>query len=147
MKAGMAEFIPSLERQGSKENNRKMTMSDKQDIGPQKRPASTAQIVAQQKSVANELRSGSPLEPVVQGRAESPVPLSLDVQGTPLLPCPFCGSEAVDDENDNTGETVFAVYCSYCNASYESFTSMKRAIQGWNNRVGNQQHSTRYDIG
>lgn len=59
-----------------------MTMSDKQDIGPQKRPASTAQIVAQQKSVANELRSGSPLEPVVQGRPESPVPLSLDVQGT-----------------------------------------------------------------
>ena len=27
--------------------------------------------------------ASSPLEPVVQGRAESPVPLSLDVQGTP----------------------------------------------------------------
>ena len=60
-----------------------MTMSDEQDMGPQKRPASVNQIVAQQKAVANELRSGSPLESVVQGRSESPVPSNPAVQGTP----------------------------------------------------------------
>lgn len=32
---------------------------------------------------ANELRSGSPLESVVQGRKDSPAPLNPDVQGTP----------------------------------------------------------------
>lgn len=39
--------------------------------------------MAQQRSIANELRSGSPLESVVQGRLESPVPSNPAVQGTP----------------------------------------------------------------
>jgi Lar family restriction alleviation protein len=53
-----------------------------------------------------------------------------------LLPCPFCGSAAIEDTSKHDdGSTQYLIDCTYCNASYVSFTSMKRAVQGWNNRV------------
>jgi len=51
-----------------------------------------------------------------------------------LLPCPFCGEEAVEDEEDVGNQTKYWICCSYCNATFYSFTSMKRAVMGWNNR-------------
>ena len=64
-----------------------------------------------------------------------PDAINPSVPGTPLLTCPFCGESAVEDEKDDNGDIVFYVYCTYCNGSYYSYTSMKRAIQGWNNRA------------
>ena len=53
-----------------------------------------------------------------------------------LLPCPFCGEQAVEDETEQgDGQTRYEVVCSYCCGSMCSYTSMKRAIKGWNVRA------------
>lgn len=81
---GVKVLLAFLEPQDSKENNRKMTMSENN------KPYRQCSSVFCRKGDCDrcydqrmkELAS-SPLESVVQGRLESPVPLSLAVQGTP----------------------------------------------------------------
>lgn len=51
-----------------------------------------------------------------------------------LLPCPFCGEQAVEDDEEVGTQTKHWVCCSCCNAMVYSFTSSERAAQAWNNR-------------
>ncbi len=51
-----------------------------------------------------------------------------------LLPCPFCGEQAVEDDEEVGTQTKHWVCCSCCNAMVYSFVSAKRAAQAWNNR-------------
>lgn len=54
-----------------------------------------------------------------------------------LKPCPFCGSEATLVEEGEVCIT-YKVFCSNpaCDAQYGWCTSGKRAVNGWNRRVG-----------
>lgn len=75
---------------------------------------------------------------VVQGDNGSPDRAAVDVpqSAIDLLPCPFCGEQAIEDEYEtDDGDYRFEVNCTYCNASVYSYTSLKRAIKGWNVRA------------
>ena len=51
-----------------------------------------------------------------------------------LLPCPFCGGAAVEDEEEVGTQTKHWACCSCCNAMSYSFASSQHAAQTWNNR-------------
>lgn len=54
-----------------------------------------------------------------------------------LLPCPFCGGEAVIDEENNGIEVTYGVHCPNCHcASIDTgtFTTKQEIIDIWNHR-------------
>jgi len=54
------------------------------------------------------------------------------VQSVVLLPCPFCGGDAVSGY-DEPSEQHF-VECKECGVAFKSATSQQRCVTGWNNR-------------
>ena len=62
---------------------------------------------------------------------------------TDLLPCPFCGGDAYTRQtivNDDTmrvvnHDTMYAVFCTDCDASVPWHMKKEQAIAAWNRRV------------
>ena len=56
-----------------------------------------------------------------------------------LKPCPFCGSECVNDTTPPTGgeDGVFSWYCPCCVSSGAIGRTLLGATDGWNSRANN----------
>jgi Lar family restriction alleviation protein len=85
---------------------------------------------------AKETRSGSPLESVVQPQQDSGAPLNPDVQPGALLPCPFCGSEAVDVLTPFMAGSAKVIECEGCGTEGPWADDETEATKLWNKRAG-----------
>jgi Lar family restriction alleviation protein len=78
---------------------------------------------------------------VVEGRTDRPGAEESGVEGT-LLPCPFCGNEAVrgrrKDESLWSHDIVDWHYieCQHCDISMEQCDDFNELVQSWNTRAG-----------
>ena len=55
---------------------------------------------------------------------------------TDLKPCPFCGGEAAEDEEDQRFTRYpYYVECHNCGARSDEWKTKKEAIDAWNRRV------------
>ena len=54
-----------------------------------------------------------------------------------LKPCPFCGGEAVlDDDFFYTDEPAYIISCNKCYSSSDVYDTEHEAIEAWNRRAG-----------
>lgn len=54
-----------------------------------------------------------------------------------LLPCPFCGGEAVIDQENNGIEMTYGIHCPNCHCAIidtGTFNTKQEVINIWNNR-------------
>ena len=85
--------------------------------------------------LAKETRSGSPLESVVQPQQDSGVPLNPDIQPGALLPCPFCGSEAVEVLTPFMARSAKVIECEKCGTEGPWADDETEATKLWNKRA------------
>lgn len=60
------------------------------------------------------------------------------MSGATLLPCPFCGGEAVvrhDPPTSSVQDDEYRVECGDCGSAGRSCDEKERAISAWNNRL------------
>ena len=56
-----------------------------------------------------------------------------------LLPCPFCGGEAILESNKLRYGTIYSAYCQKCGAEITGF-SEHEAIDAWNRRAEDERY-------
>ena len=59
-----------------------------------------------------------------------------------LLPCPFCGGEAILESNKLRYGTTYSAYCQKCGAEIAEF-SEHEAIAAWNRRADHIRDTTK----
>lgn len=74
--------------------------------------------------------------------------LRLEKEKANLLPCPFCGGQAMCEKRNRNGHEYYTVVCHTCGISTLGYASAELSIESWTRRVDDKDMGgVRFELG